>query len=36
MTRDDFELHTMMIRLLKGMLNAYESWVTKRGKTLAS
>ena len=30
MSQDDLELHEKLIRLLKGALNAYEAWFTKR------
>lgn len=30
MTADDLELHEKLLRLLKGALNAYETWFNKR------
>ena len=30
MTKEDFELHALVIRLLKGIVNGYEAWFKKK------
>ncbi len=30
MTKEDFELHALVIRLLKGIVNGYENWFKKK------
>ena len=30
MTKDDMELHALIIRLLKGIVNGYEAWFKRK------
>jgi len=30
MSKDDLELHALVIRLLKGIVNGYEAWFKKK------
>lgn len=34
MRPEDIELHEMLIRALKGMLKAYETWINRKKQTL--